>query len=241
MKHQLNRVVFLGVALLTLASVASAKDADHWQFSITPYLWLPTIDGELTDGSGTTVRPDDILKDLQYGVLLGAEVRKDKILAATDVVFLKMSDSDTVNIEGVGDTKADLDLDSWIVNLFGGYNLTDSDRLLADLVVGARYLYMGMDLNLEGIGSGSDSANVWNGVVGLRGTIGLGKNFSIPYHFDVGAGDSDLTWQALAGLGYQIGFANIMLVYQHLHFDQGGDMVDNLTMTGPALGVEVQF
>lgn len=233
----------LPALLLALATgTVIADDNSGWQFSVTPYLWFTSIEGELTSGGDTTIQPDEILNDLEFGLLLGGEVRKGKILGAADFVFLKMSDSDTIDIPGgPSGVDADLDLESWVVNLFGGYNLADSDRLLLDAVAGARYLYMGMDLNLTGIGSGSDSANVWNGVIGARGMAKLGKGFFIPYHFDIGAGDSDLTWQALLGLGYNLSNINFMLAYQHLTFDQGNDAIDELTISGPALGVEIMF
>ena len=41
----------------------------------------------------------------------------------------------------------------------------------------------------------SDSGDVWDGIVGLRGNVKLDKYWYLPYYFDVGTGASDLTWQ----------------------------------------------
>ncbi len=35
--------------------------------------------------------------------------------------------------------------------------------------------------------------------------MNLNQNWYLPFHFDVGTGDTNLTWQAFAGVGYKIG------------------------------------
>jgi len=69
-----------------------------------------------------------------------------------------------------------------------------------------------MKLHFDGnIGSlplpGSDvkvdvSDTIWDGIVGFKGRVALGsdKKWYIPYYADVGTGQSDLTWQVLAGV-----------------------------------------
>ena len=65
------------------AAVAQS-DSDEWRFSLTPYLWLPTIEGTLSfsvppggGGSPPDVRagPTDWLDLLNTGLLIGAKFR----------------------------------------------------------------------------------------------------------------------------------------------------------------------
>ena len=85
-------------------------------------------------------------------------------------------------------------------------------------------------------------ADVWDGIIGLRGRTKLNENWFIPYYADIGAGDSDLTWQAMAGIGYQAGWGDMSLVYRHLEWDQDEDkLLQNVSFSGPALAVKFCF
>src|SRR4030095_17131869 len=42
----------------------------------------------------------------------------------------------------------------------------------------------------------------WDAIAGVKGRIALGssRKWFVPYYFDIGTGNSDLTWQAVAGI-----------------------------------------
>ena len=79
--------MMLGLVCLT-ASAASLADAsaDEWQFQVTPYLWLPTIDGtvnfELPPGGGgspdVSIGPTDWLELLNFGALIGSCIMRTR-------------------------------------------------------------------------------------------------------------------------------------------------------------------
>lgn len=50
--------------------------------------------------------------------------------------------------------------------------------------------------------SSSQSESYCDGIIGLRGNVNFTENWYLPFHLDVGAGDSDLTWQSMVGIGY---------------------------------------
>jgi hypothetical protein len=79
--------------------------------------------------------------------------------------------------------------------------------------------------------------------VGLRGRSNIGSGgWFIPYHLDVGGGDSKLTWQAAGGVGYTYKWGDVRLVYRHLSYEQSGNkLVQDLSFSGPALGARFQF
>jgi hypothetical protein len=38
------------------------------------------------------------------------------------------------------------------------------------------------------------SGNVWDGIVGIRGKVTLNEKWYLPYHLDVGTGNSEVTY-----------------------------------------------
>lgn len=154
--------------LLTIASVAVAVDAsaetgeDAWQFQLTPYIWLPTIEGrlnhELPPGGGgspdISVGPVDWLELLNGGALISVTARKGRFSMFTDFVYLSMAkngDGKVVSVEGSvpgNETSipvsAELvlatrtDLDGLIWTLAAGYTVHESASAFVDIFAGAR-------------------------------------------------------------------------------------------------------
>ena len=86
--------------------------------------------------------------------------------------------------------------------------------------------------------------DLWNGIAGIRGSIFLGKtNWFIPFEMDIGAGDVDLTWQIFAALGYSFSDRiKAMIGFRHIEFeDDGNRMIEDLSMSGPAIGFSFNF
>jgi hypothetical protein len=86
-------------------------------------------------------------------------------------------------------------------------------------------------------------STLWDGIVGVRGRAQLGAGqWSVPYYFDIGAGSSQLTWQALAGIAYRFGWGDVTLAYRHLYYDQEDDkLLQDFEFSGPALGATFRF
>ena len=119
-----------------------------------------------------------------------------------------------------------------------------------DLIAGARYLDLDtvVVLSLQSLGPGqsvtlSESVSVWDGIVGVKGRLALGERWFLPYYFDIGAGDSDFTWQASAGVSFQAAqWADIALVYRHLDWEFESDsLINDFNVSGPALGALFRF
>ncbi len=96
-----------------------------------------------------------------------------------------------------GYDQVELDLKGWQVGLYGGYNLYQTNRSNLDLLAGLRYLSLETEANLSSDLlpplNLSQDANLWDGVIGLRGRTNINENWFIPYHVDIGSGDSDMT------------------------------------------------
>jgi hypothetical protein len=137
------------------------------------------------------------------------------------------------------------------IGLYGGYTVARTEDYVFDVLAGLRYFEMDVDAQLQFTGALpppgpslnlSQSVDLWDAVVGVKGSYDLDRNCYIPYHLDVGAGDSDLTWQAVAGLGYRFEWGNVLAAYRHLVYDQGGSgLIQDIEFSGPAIGLSFEF
>jgi len=241
----------VGLAVMALTCIATAqeeKQPDQWQFGVAPYAWFTTIEGNMNMGlPGVEVSPDDLLSNLELGALVSGEARYNRWLVMLDVVYLKASGNDKVYDGTLASVDAELDVESWTVDLYSGYNAVQSEKLILDAVVGLRYFSMANDLTLKGSlgvlppGTYSDTAELLNGVVGVRGAVLLGKQWFLPYHLDAGAGDAQFTWQGMAGVGYSFNWLELIAAYRYLSFDVDGGTMDSMTISGPILGLKFVF
>jgi len=253
-----NKVWVAGVALLLffcLAHNAAAQTEDKWQFEATLYGWFTGIDGTIKyprlDQAGSKVSYDasDILSDLNFVIMGNFVAQRDKWSILADIIYLDMSDSGNTTLPVDGrpvNVGASLGLTSWLLQGGIGYDLMQSDRGVIGVVGGVRYLTVDVDagLSLQGFPAHrSDSTDVLDGIVGLRGALNLNEHWYIPYYADIGTGDSDLTWQAFAGLGYRFSWGDIKLGYRYLSYELDDDnkLLEDLDLSGPLLGVGFRF
>jgi len=189
--------------------------SEGWQFAIAPYLWGAGIRGKTASGNEVDVSFNDLFDNLNSSFMGTFEARKDKWLVSTDLVYLDVSgdkeatvsipiDVDSIHIDVTAE--AEIDLKGKVFQLAGGYNLFSEGGSRLDLVGGARYLDIDMDTTLNITDpvpippiKVSESNHVWDGIVGVKGKYALNQRWSIPYYGDIGAGQSDITWQATAG------------------------------------------
>lgn len=229
----------------------AVEENSDWKQSITVYGWIPSLDGTLKynipgDDSGTG--ESDIISKLDGAFMGSYTIRKNKWSFLADVIYFKMSDSQAVSgsiLDVPFEVSSEQELTTWIVSGYAGYNLLENGTNTVDAIVGLRYLSLDADisLNINNLQrSVSPSAEIYDGVIGLQGTANLSDNWYVLYHFDIGAGDSDLTAQASAGLGYRFGWGDIRLSYRYLYYDEGTDaLINSLDAYGPQIGATFHF
>ena len=216
------------------------------------------------------VGPTDWLELLNGVFLLQGEARKDRFFVFADVVYLGLeSDKDKILSvsPGPGDVipvdvslnlETKTDLDGFTMTLAGGYNVHKDDRSSVDLFAGARYFGMdtktswslSADVELPGGGTvlsreGSIKSDLdsWDAIIGIKGQQRLGNGkWSMPYYLDVGTGDSDLTWQAIAGVSYAYGWGDLIISYRHFAYDGGPrGLMEGFGFSGPVIGGRFSF
>lgn len=259
----------LVAAALALPGAASAQWSDQWQFGATLYGYLPTISGQSNFPAGSTpgvsVDVDRILDDLKFVFMGSFQARKGRWGFFTDVVYIDVGDdrsgSRDLVIGGIGipasaEASVRYDLKGLVWTIAGEYGVHATREASLDVFAGARLVDVEGDIrwNLSGdIGSipvsgrsGSSNAgrSQWDGIVGVKGRLRFGEDrrWFVPYYLDVGAGESDLTWQAQAGLGYSWGWGDVVLAWRYLDYDLGsGKAFRDLTLNGPELGVVLRW
>jgi opacity protein-like surface antigen len=252
---------FLCLALSTMAPqpvLAGEQTAGVWQFSGDLYMWAPAIKGETAQGGDIDISFNDIIDNLDLTFMAGLTARKDKFSLLVDVIYMDLEDSSNYTLTrgplGLRSLSVtNLEMTAWVVTPAAAYNILDTDRIEINVLAGARYLYLETDVDLVREGpletirfSPSGSGSVWDGIVGARGKVTLNERWDIPFHFDVGAGDTDLTWQAFGGIEYSFSRLSLVAGYRHLEWDfddddTGGDLFDDLYISGPVLGLRYNF
>ena len=263
------------LALCGPLSAAALTPGNQWAFSITPYLWLPNIDGTLKysipPGAGGSpeveVGPNDYLENLRFAMMISGEARKGRMLVFTDFIYLDFSDEDsgvkTVNFGGdrvssSANVSTDSSFKGGVWTLGAGYGVLPGRPVDLDVFGGLRYFGIKassdwqLTATVTGPGGGqtfprsgsiSEREDLWDGIVGVKGRVWLGRsNWSLPYYFDVGTGSSSLTYQGMLGVAYSWKVIGVTLAYRHLYYDQKGDkFVQDMRFSGPALGVNFRF
>ncbi len=230
-------LVFLGASVTASAQSSS----DEWQFNLTPYLWLPTIDGTLNyspppGGGGAPdieVGPTEWLDLLNIGALISGTAKKGRYSIFSDFVYLSLTSKndgrvvsvdDNITVPGVpipipvnatlnANTRTDLDGLVWTIA--GGFSLQETESSSLDVIAGARYF-------------GTDVSTSWDLTVDITtpgGTVVLPAQGSI-------ASDVDI-WDGIIGVrGYsKVGSGKWSVPY---YFDvgAGGSDLTWLAMLG---------
>jgi hypothetical protein len=271
----LTLATLAALALCGPLNAAEQTPGNQWTFSITPYLWLPNVDGTLkyqapSGSSGSPevqVGPNDYLEALKFAMMLAGEVRKDRWAVFTDVIYLDFANEKgavkSINFGGnrvssSANVSTDSSLKAGAWTLGAGYAVLPGRPVEMDFFGGVRYLGLHassdwqLTTTVTGPGGGqtfprtgsiSERADLWDGIIGFKGRVWLGRsNWSIPYYFDAGTGSSSLTWQGMLGVAYTYKWIGVTLAYRHLYYDQKDDkLIQDMRFSGPALGVTFRF
>ncbi|MFA9613733.1 MAG: hypothetical protein ACERK9_07270 [Deltaproteobacteria bacterium] len=237
---------FLGTALPATAETDS--DQDGWEFGVSTYLWAAGVEGTDAAGDEIDVSFSDTLEDLDGGLMGIIAAQKGRWTLIADIIYLSIhqATSSTANIIGIP-SKIDVDVKmKGYVSTFGvSYRVIDDDGTSLDLLAGARYFKLDLDLDVEVGGSKtkySDSEDVLDGIIGAQVLFDLSEKWYLSCYADVGAGDSKLTWQAWPGVGYRFEKIDVVAGYRHLAWEtDGGDTIDDINFSGPMLGVKFRF
>lgn len=247
-------LLLLIILLFSSPSVMIAQvtdQDDQWNFGVGLYGWLPKISGSTASGSDVDVNQGELIDALQMTLQGILSITKGKWSFALDIVYLSVGDdqSGVLNVPtGNVNTNTNVDLQTWIVTPTIGYQLLEDEKGKLNFIVGARYLSLDLDVNINIATSPprtprvSDSGGIWDGIIGLHGEVTLNEQWYLPFYLDIGTGESDLTWQAALSVGYRFNSFDVVAGYRYLNWDLSDNpALDDLTVNGPYAGLKFFF
>ncbi len=268
--RSLAAALLLAAGALAPGVAAAQATGPGWTVSASLYGYFPSVGGEtafpVKSGGGSVDIPvDKILDSIDFVFMGTLDVHNGRWGAFTDFMYLDLggskSNSRDFTIGGKpipGGTTADLgwDMKGVIWTLAGQYRVVGGSGLSLDVLAGARLVDIEQDASWVITGSlgplappartGNGEAEVshWDGIVGLKGryTIAQAPKWSLPFYIDVGAGDSDLTWQAFAGVSYAFGWGDLSAGWRYLDYDmKSGKPIKDLNFSGAMVGATFRW
>ncbi len=214
------------------------QGAGRWKWRAVPYLFAANLEADLSVGSttvSTDVSFDDLLDHLDFGGFFMMEGHGERWGFMVDTGFIDLGEEG----KGSAGVSRSADLKLGLLGGAGTWRVTPTSPF--DLVFGFRYVDVEQELTVGQASTDGDS-QVLDAIVGGRATWPFAERWRFGLYGDVGAGDSDLTWQALANLGYDFDTWGLNLGYRILDYDiEDGDKALDLTLAGWLIGVEFRW
>ena len=183
-----------------------------------------------------------------------------------DVMYMNIGNSksgtrDFSLINGIipASATADLSLDikGTVWTIAGEYRLYNVDPAWTnDLLFGARMFNMTNTLGYSFSGTVGQhplagrsgtvevSDTLWDAIIGVKGRYAFGANreWFVPYYLDVGTGQSQLTWQAAAGVGYRFGWGELSGMWRYLDYNmKSGTPMESMSFNGPLVAATFRW
>ena len=250
------RTYILLLALLCCTSQVLGQDVrdpqyDDWEFTLAPYLFMASINGDAAiavDGrSEVDLNFGDLLKKLQFAFMMRGEVFKGNWGVMADYLYMRLGD----DLDTPEDVVANIELRQSIFELFVSRRIRHAWGWV-DVYGGIRTWYFKTDLNLEGLDVTrvSFKENWVDPVIGGRAVLQFSDRFKAIFRGDIGGFGvgSDFSYTAQAGVGYHFAdWFGMSLQYKYLYVDYNNDkaapdlFIYDAATNGPLLGMVFQF
>jgi hypothetical protein len=243
-------VAKLAITLALSGAPVFAQDgsSDSWKWGAEFYFWGASLGGSTTSGGDIDIGIDDLIENLKFGAMGTLAAQKDDWTLFADMIYLDVGDSSstTATIGPIAfPVSASIDLKGFITTAGAAYRVYDQRGTSIDATGGIRYLWLDatLDVSVPSIPRGvreEESGSNWDAVVGFRGKTDLNDKWYLTYYGDIGAGDSDLTWQALAAVNYRLERVDLSLGYRYLDWELNDfGPFNDLDLSGFFAGVRV--
>ncbi len=236
-------------ALVLSMAGAQASAQEAWDWNAAIYLWGATIGTDTKSGASTEITFDTLLENLNSGAMAAVAANRGPWTIFGDFIYLNVNGSKggTLNFgPGPGvDADADVRLAGFISTVGAGYEVADGPGYGVNVLGGIRYLWLESEFDATvgpaRVGDEGDESSI-DAVVGVRGSFDLSDKWYLTYYADVGAGQSELTWQALASANYRFDNWDLSVGYRHgeWEFDDFGPF-ERLSVGGPFAGARFSF
>lgn len=233
-------------AALCFSSSAAAADGDGWDWTITPYIWAPSVGVDLNTAvppTGTDTEFADIIDKIEGAFLMHVEGQGDRFGAFGDVVYL-----------GLGDDKdhprvrTSSDLDALLFEAAAVWNPGEGRYRGVDVFAGLRYLDIDMKVQVDPANPDFDTARIDAGesytdfMIGARYTWELSERWGLTVRGDGSFGETDGTWSASGTVQYRMEHGAWVFGYRHMDIAlEPRDNRAELILSGVTVGYGFNF
>lgn len=274
MRRNLTTVMVIGVLAFALgcssSGVSSVSDtptsaaaSDGCRYELTPYVWLPGIDGDHSARRVTMSVEADFTNLLDRGeVAPGAhfEATKDRWTFFLDCLYLHLTDGRHSLLVFNGEepwevfVETDIDVKLLLGEIGVAYRLLEfpcgwtQDQVLAvEVLGGGRYWYLQNEFESTP-GTRIEASKDWvDPFIGGRLIWRLSRRCTVGFRGDIGGFDigsaSKFTWNVLGGIDYQVSDGlSLKVGYRILDVDRvRAGFGLNTQLGGPWIGLGLDF
>lgn len=187
---------------------ATKSNDKSWNFNITPYLWMSSLKGDITvlrqnipvDLQFT----DEIISNLKMVGMIHAEAKHNRLSIMLDATYASLDAKGQFKNTIIREHSVDLKLKETIIEGGLGYTFARIDNFSLDVLAGARYFDMNMDLEFDGNEILGKEFNFVEPYVGMRFQNDWGK-WALGGRFDVGGfgAGSEISYKYNGLIAYQ--------------------------------------
>jgi hypothetical protein len=230
------------------AAAAPAAPEGDWHLTVSPYLWLPGVHGNIANANGGEIpfsaSAGDLLSHFRIGLMGVVEPRYKRIVMPLDIFWIRLGD-DKALPHSPNQGVVNLHMTEFFLTQKLGYRVIDSERVKIDALAGFRYWHFGERASFTANTLNFTGSQNWvDPLVGGRITGILTPKVELTIGGDVGGwgAGSQIDYQVFGLLGYRIKPALALQAgYRYLYFDYrraSGAYLDNTT-AGVVFGVSI--
>ena len=207
-----SQKILLALVLICVApGRAAAQQRDGWEVSFVPlYFWATALDGQLSAGPATVpvfLEFADAADNLGGAFSFHFEATKGRWGLMTDLNFIRLASSADFAVGPLRDVEGDFELDNVTFELGGLYLLNEARSF--GIIGGLRTYTLSPKIQFTGslgtqIAPLDDSQTSPNAFVGVVLRPRINDKWTFIGRADIGGGDANLTWSAVAGLEYPL-------------------------------------
>ena len=222
---------------------------------VTPYVWIPAQQGDVSiRGNAAEVdlsiadTLDLVAENFNFAASLRLELERGPWTVLADAMYLSIEADDAA----LSNDSADIRQDQGIFELGLAYAALEQHRdeglaFRIEPLAGVRVHHLELDIDSRMSGAFSGDQTWADAFAGVRGRMAVTDRLSLFARADIGVGGSDLTWNTLGGVKFDVSDCiGIVAGYRALYIDysdgHGAERFRyDATLHGPFAALTISF
>ena len=230
------------LALTLTFGLASASHAEGWRYTITPYLWAPSLNLNLDVGLNPPVSDEtSLLEVLDGALLLQGEARRGKWSLLGEFNYLNLSDDFGI---APGDPRAAWRVKGTMIAVAAAYAVHERQQTRFDVIGGVRAWNLDTTTTVLANKATKNSSFI-DPMIGARLEMPVGRNAQFSGLFNIGGSNfgSDRQLETIAQIRWPVrDTMSFALGYRYLSIDFDDDTVlMDATLSGPFAAFSFNF